>query len=1558
MDTQYISDLTADPSTLVDLLRWRALHQPDNQAYTFLLDGETTEDHLTYGELDQQARAIATLLQNSGATGERALLLHPPGLDYIAAFFGCLYAGVVAVPAYPPQSTRLDRAMARRLQAVAKDAQPLLGLTTSQNLSVVTGLFEQAPEFQSMHWLTTDTIASSMGNGWQQPAISGETLAFLQYTSGSTADPNGVMLTHSNLLHNSRLIHRYFENTPSSRGVIWLPPYHDMGLIGGILQPLYGGFPVTLMSPIAFLQRPLRWLQAISHLKATVSGGPDFAYNLCVRKITPEQRATLDLSSWQVAFTGAEPIRSETLERFTETFAPCGFRREAFYPCYGLAEATLIISGGQITAPPVVRTFEETALQHNRVIEVLPGHEAVRTLVGCGQPQLDERMVIVGLKSLTKWQPGEGGEIRVCGSSIAQGYWNRPEANGQTFQAHLADTEEGPFLRTGDLGFILDDELFVTGRLKDLIILRGRNYYPQDIELTVEQSHPALRPSCGAAFSIEVANEERLVVVQEVERQYRNLDVNAVIAAIRQSVAEQHELQVYCVVLIKTGHVPKTSSGKIQRYVCRDRFLAGSLEMIGSSILEDTSVSDWSQEVLTREALLAVAPEARRPLLISYLQVQVARVLNIAPSQLDPQQIVSSLGLDSLMAVELQYTLETNLGIVLPMTSFLQEISITQFATELLTQLEGHSSEITFDLVQENLAEYPLSYGQRALWFLHQLAPESAAYNIASAMRIRGGLDAPALRRSLQSLVDRHPSLRTTFSALHLEPIQQVHEQVKIWFHEEDASTWSENVLNNRLVEESRHTFDLAQGPLMRVYLFAQSPREHILLLTVHHIVIDFWSLSILMQELSVLYPAERAGRPAFLPPLAVQYSDYVRWQVNMLQSQVGERLWAYWQTQLAGELPVLNLPTDRPRPAVQTYRGNFHAFTLNNELTRQLQALAKAEGATLYMMLLAAFQAMLYRYTGQYDLSVGTPIAGRSRAKLADLVGYLVNQVVLRADLSGNPTFKAFLGQVRHTVLSALEHQDYPFPLLVERLQPVRDPSRSPLFQVMFALEKSHLPEQRGTPLFITSQTGARLEFGGLEVEPIALSQQAVQFDLALMMEEADECLSASLQYNTDLFEAATIARMANHFQALLHGVITDAEQHLSDLPLLTAAERHQVLVEWNATRRDYPQAQGLHQLFEAQVERTPEAVALVYEDQQLTYQELNQRANQLAHFLRRLGVGAESLVGICMERSIEMIVGLLGILKAGGAYVPLDPSYPVDRLDYMLADSQVSVLLTQERLLARLSAHSPTPICLVSAWPQIAQESTLNPCCPLHSANLAYMIYTSGSTGKPKGALNTHQGICNRLLWMQEAYRLDQTDRVLQKTPFSFDVSVWEFFWPLLTGARLVVARPGGHQESAYLVQLIQEQAITVLHFVPSMLQVFLEDPDVQRCQSIRQVICSGEALPLEVQERFFAKLPARLHNLYGPTEAAVDVTYWECERNSERWNIPIGWPIANTQMYLLDAYLEPVPIGVPAELYIGGVGLARGYFNQAGLTAEKFIPNPYSSTPGARLYKTGDL
>ncbi|HEY0734516.1 MAG TPA: amino acid adenylation domain-containing protein, partial [Herpetosiphonaceae bacterium] len=1540
-DTSRVPDAVS--SSLVDIAHWRAEHQTDRLAYTFLVDGETTESTLTYGELDRKARQIAAILQQHQLAGERALLLYPPGLDYITAFFGCLYAGVVAVPAYPPNPARLSRSLTR-LRALVDDAAPAVVLTTATHLPIDEVLRAQVPDFPRMTWLATESDATDRADDWRNPGATRDTLAFLQYTSGSTALPKGVMLSHGNLLHNSTLIHHAFGHTPESRGVIWLPPYHDMGLIGGVIQPLYAGFPVTLMSPVDFLQRPLRWLQAISRYRGTTSGGPNFAYELCVNKVTPEQIATLDLSSWDLAFNGAEPIRPETLDRFATAFAPCGFRHAAFYPCYGLAEATLIVAGGAKAAPPHVMSFDRTELGSGHVIETTAEHS--QPFVGSGQSLLEQQIAIVDPQSMTRCQPDQVGEIWVAGLSVAHGYWNRPETTEQTFRARIAGTDEGPFLRTGDLGFIQGGELFVTGRLKDLIIVRGRNYYPQDIELTVERSHPALRPGAGAAFGIEVGGEEQIVVVHEIDRQHRRVEIESVVGAIRQAVAEQHELRVYSIALIKHGSIPKTSSGKIQRHACRNQFLSGDLQLIGSSTLEAASL-EQNDETLSGEEILALVADERLARIEAYLQAQVAQVLRSAERpRLDAA--IGGLGLDSLMAVDLQYRLESSLGVLVPMAQFFEDTTLSRLAAQILSDItDAPGSLATLQESAQPGDKYALSPGQQAIWFLHQLAPESAAYNIGSAARVQGDLHVAALRRAFQAVVDRHPALRTTFGLRDGNPVQSVQPSVSADFVVEDASSWDAAALDDRLTAEAHRPFNLEHGPLLRVRIFKRSEREHALLLVVHHIVSDLWSLATIVHEIGQLYPAELDGRSLDLAPLSLRYADYVAWQRDLLAGPEGERLWSYWQ-QLRDVSTALDLPADHPRPSVQTFTGAAHTFQLGPELTRELKALTQATETTPFMALLAAFQVLLYRYSGQESFLVGSPTSGRSRARLADSVGYFVNPVALRADLAGRPTFSELLGRVRRTVQGALSHQDYPFPLLVERLQPERDPSRSPLFQTMFVLQQGHIAGQEQLAGFALGDSGAQLQIDGLQLTALELEQQVAQFDITLMMAELDDDLVGSLQYNSDLFEPATMARLADHFQQLLQAIVADPHQRVTALPLLTIEERQQLL-SWNQSALAVPDVGSIPQAFEAQAARTPAATALIVGTQRLTYHELNQRANQLAHALRERGIGPEVRVGVCLHRTADLVVALLAVLKAGGAYVPLDPAYPQERLRFMLTDAQAPLLLTQSSLTERVPTHDAAVLCLDTDWQSIASQPTHNPPWSNHALNLAYLIYTSGSTGRPKGVAITHHSAAVLLGWAQQAYTPEQLAGVLAATSVCFDLSVFELFVPLSAGGTVILA-----DTALDLPTLPAAQHVTLLNTVPSAAAELLRLDGLP--PSVQTVNLAGEPLPQALAHDLYAHgTVAQVINLYGPSE---DTTYstWAVIPQPVTETPTIGRPIAHTQAYVLDADMQPVPLGVVGELYLGGDGLARGYLHRPDLTAERFVPDAFGAA-GARLYRTGD-
>src|ERR1044072_8656278 len=801
--------------TPVAVLRARAAQQPNASAYTFLLDGETEESHLTYAELDGRARAIGASLIALSESGKRALLLYPPGLEYIAALFGCFYAGVIAIPLYPPH---LNRHLLR-VQSILKDAQATVVLTDARSLPRLRSLLSQLPELASIKWLATDMLSYEIENEGDEREPEGDSVAMLQYTSGSTGQPRGVMLSHHNLAHNSTLLARAFDYTSKSRCVSWLPMYHDMGLIGGVLQPLYGGFPCMLMSPASFLQRPFRWLKTISDYRATISGAPNFAYDLCARRVTSEQLASLDLSSWSVAFNGAEPIRQETLQRFAETFAPCGFRPESFHPCYGLAEATLIVSGRPKSDAPLVNLVDARMLESGCAVDAVAGSEKARPLVGSGQTLADEKVIVVDPDTLTECGPNEVGEIWVSSRSVAMGYWNCPDETEHTFRAHLS-TGIGPFLRTGDLGFIKDAELFITGRLKDVIIIRGRNHYPQDIEFSVENSDAALRPAAGAAFSIDVDGEERLVIVHEVERR-QQADLSKVISRIREVVAENHELQTYAVVLLGAGRIPKTSSGKIQRHACRADFLANKLD--GLPEWRDT----FAREVET-PSLLSRPVSFDRADIEAYLVSQLAARLGIDNVAIDRNQSVAYHGLDSLGATELGHRIESDLGIVLPVSSLLDGRRINQLADDLHDQLRGGQNEIDALITaapKENYS-YPLSHGQHALWFLQQTSPESDAYNIATALRIRGDLDRRIVRQVFRRLVDRHRSLKTNCIQINGELMQTVHPHADLDLIEQDASNLSEQFLSQQLNEEAHRPFNLERDPLFRIRLFRSEERR------------------------------------------------------------------------------------------------------------------------------------------------------------------------------------------------------------------------------------------------------------------------------------------------------------------------------------------------------------------------------------------------------------------------------------------------------------------------------------------------------------------------------------------------------------------------------------------------------------------------------------------------------------------------------------------------------------------------------------------------------------
>ena len=1496
------------PSTLAHALQRRAALTPDRVALRFLADTPEQSAVLSYRDLDLRARTIAAALQVDAALGDRVVLLFPSGPDYVAAFFGCLYAGVIDVPAYPPESAR--RHHQERLLSIIADAEPRLLLTSSPLRDPLQAI-ESAPPV-----MCVDVLDPAIATQWVMPTLRGDDIAFLQYTSGSTALPKGVQVSHGNLVANESLIRHGFgiDLNPDDVIVSWLPLYHDMGLIGGLLQPVFSGVPCVLMSPAYFLARPLRWLEAISEYGGTISGGPDFAYRLCSERVSDSALAVLDLSGWRVAYSGSEPIRLDTLEGFAEKFAPCGFTPDNFMASYGLAEATLFVAGTPRRQGIPALRVDDAALAQNRVE---PGQGGV--VMSCGVSQPGHGVLIVEPGTLQPLADNQVGEVWATGPSIAHGYWRNPEASAKTFVQHEGRT----WLRTGDLGFLRDGELFITGRLKDLLIVRGQNLYPQDIEQAIEREVEVVRKGRVAAFAVDEDGAEGIGIAAEISRSVQKiLPPDALINAIRQAVAEACQQAPSVVVLLNPGALPKTSSGKLQRTACRSRWAEGSLDSY---------------------ALFPSAADADSPATspASALQTLIGQVwcehLPVAQVQADDHFFL--LGGNSIAATQVVARLRDQLGQAINLRLLFEAPTLAAFTAAVASQpLDGGPTLI--EALPRNQA-LPQSLAQNRLWITWQLDPASHAYNIPGALHLRGELDESALRASFQQLIERHESLRTRFLERDGVALQRVDPAGEFDLQVLDLGDLPADQRQARARqvrdEEAATPFDLEKGPLLRVTLLRLEEDEHQLLVTIHHIIADGWSMNVLIEELSRLYAAASQGQVAELAPLPLQYADYGNWQRQWLEQGEAERQLAYWKQQLGDEQPILALNTDHPRSAQHCRSAARHSLRLDKVLGDALRRVAQAHDATPFMLLLAAFQALLQRYTGQSDLRIGVPNANRPRLETQGLIGFFINTQVLRGLVETRQPFAALLAQAREATLGAQAHQDLPFEQLLEAFPQAREHG---LFQVMFNHQQRDLSALRRLP--------------GLLADELPWHSREAKFDLQLHSEEdRNGRLTLSFDYADELFEAATIARLAEHYCNLLRAVCADPQLAVGDVPLLTADE-YTAQQQWSAAPCE-PAAQWLPDLLNEQARCTPQRTALLWDGGRMDFAELHTQANRLAHYLRDKGVGPDVCVAIAAERSPQLLIGVLAIIKAGGAYVPLDADYPAERLAYMLQDSGVDLLLTQTGLLERLPACAGVSVIAMDAL-HLEQWPSNPPGLHMHGEHLAYVIYTSGSTGQPKGVGNTHAALAERLQWMQATYRLDETDVLMQKAPISFDVSVWECFWPLITGSQLLLAGPGEHRDPHRIAQLVEQFGVTTLHFVPPLLSLFIDEPLSARCISLRRVFSGGEALPAELRNRVLAQLPAaQLHNRYGPTETAINVTHWHCtEADGER--SPIGRPLGNVLCRVLDSDLNPVPTGVSGELCIGGLGLARGYLGRPGLSAERFVADPLGPT-GARLYRTGD-
>ncbi|WP_432774041.1 non-ribosomal peptide synthase/polyketide synthase [Brevibacillus gelatini] len=1082
---------------------------------------------------------------------------------------------------------------------------------------------------------------------------------------------------------------------------------------------------------------------------------------------------------------------------------------------------------------------------------------------------------------------GSIGEMYIAGDGVAKGYFNRPELTAEKFI-------DNPFrpgtkmYRTGDLAkWLSDGNMEYVGRIDHQVKIRGHRIEMGEIETRLTQ-HESVKEAVVIAEK-EESGQNVLYAYFVSEQELPVAELRAFLG----STLPSYMIPSY---FIRLAEIPLTANGKVERK---------KLPKPDGAIVTGTAY---------------VAPQNETEAKLAEIWQQVLGV-----SRVGVHDNFFDLGGHSLKAMSVIFQISKALEVDVPVKTLFEHPTVSELARFLTQSEKSEYSAIKPVDVQEY---YPVSSAQKRMYILQQFEGEGIGYNISGAILLEGELDYARFASAIQKLAERHEALRTSFHTIDGEPVQKVHDEVEVpLFMLESSEDQAEKIMR-----EFVRPFDLSVAPLLRTGLVKLGNERHLFLLDMHHIIADGVSSQILLREFAELYQG------AELSPLPLQYKDFAVWQNEMFQTEAYKKQEQHWLGTFADEIPLLNLPTDYPRPSLQSFDGDLVLFDTGKELLERLQQVAQETGATLYMVLLAAYHVLLSKYTGQEDIIVGTPVAGRSHADVQNIMGIFVNTLALRNQPVGSKTFAQFLQEVKQNALAAYDHQDYPFEELVEKLAIQRDISRNPLFDTMFSLE---------------SEGQQSLAIGGLKVSPYELFNKISKFDLALNASESPANIQFQLTFATKLFKKETVERMAGHYLEILRTISEQPTARLADIDMMTETEKRSLLLNVNDTFVERSGAMALHQLVEEQAARTPNEAAVVYEGQVLTYRELNARANQLARLLRSRGTKPDTLIGIMVDRSPGMVVGMLAVLKAGGAYVPIDPSYPQERIQYMLSDSQAPILLTQ-RHLQEIAAYAGEIIDVEDEAIYTGDDSNLDSISG--SDDLAYVIYTSGSTGNPKGVMISHQAICNHMLWMRETFPLTTADAVLQKTPFSFDASVWEFYLPLITGGRLVLAKPDGHRDIAYMTRVIREQKITTLQMVPSLLDLTMTDPGWSACTSLQRVFCGGEALTPALVSRFYATQQAQLINLYGPTETTIDATYWMCPRQQEYSVIPIGKPIDNIRLYVVNANNQLQPVGVAGELCIAGDGLARGYWNREELTQASFVENPFE--PGGRMYRTGDL
>jgi natural product biosynthesis luciferase-like monooxygenase protein len=1309
--------------------------------FAALPDGrESGVSTLTAAGLWVRARAIASRLQRLGAAGAPVLIPCPSTLEAIEAFWGAMCAGSVPVPVPP-----LRRRHNQRVERIASACRPACVILRGG------APFDGGP-LAALPTLDSRDVAEDEAQSWRSPNRNNADTAFLQYTSGSTGEPKGVMVTHRNLLVNAARMEDVFGLDERSRCVCWLPLYHDMGLIGGMVQAVYTGYPVSFLSPTAFIERPLRWLEAITREQATVSGGPNFGYELVARALAErsEPSEPFDLSSWTVAFNGAEPVRPHTLRRFVRACRPFGFDPSAIRPCYGLAEATLLVACGHYHGSDVGdATLDD-------------GGSADRVPLGPVVPGLTLEVVDVATRAAVR--DGETGEIWLAGEGTAAGYWGDAAATRAVFGARTADGR-GPWLRTGDLGARVGSELVIVDRLKDLIIIRGANYYANDVEAAIEGCDPALRPHACAAFAVVEDDEEQLVVVAETDRALSEGESERVISCVHQALGRAQQPAPVDVVLLRRGAIPRTSSGKVQRGDCRAQYLRGAFGPASAR--------------RRRPVPAAGAPDVRRIL---------ADAVGVREEDVAPDAEIGSLGADSLRLSRARMAIAALAKVDVPYSTLL-----AMTLSDLVSYVEAAarsprsslSEQLPTDPGTPEPVEAPLSIGQRALWYVDRLTPNSTANTVARVLRLRGPLDADALEAAFGLVAARHQSLRMTVHSDGGAPVQRFDGRLGFTAH--DAADRDDAHVVAEAAALARRPFDLAAGPLLTVDLFRRSPLEHVLVFRAHHLAVDLWSLALVLEDLEDAYRRLTAGAaPEFSVPIC-RYSDFSAWQHALVSGLEGERLGEFWDNRLKGHAEPLSLPAP-PLPA-GSGTGQI-PFAIDAATIDRLWAVSRAAGTTLNALIITAFEILLSRYTGQRRFLVGTLASGRTRDVFTSLVGYCVNLLPLRAVVSPEASCDAMLRVTRDELNSGLDHQDLPFSSMIERLHSRREGHRAPLVRAVCVCQPADVlggPDLR--PL-VLNRAGGSIAFADLSMEVLPGGEVDAQFDVSLVVSDGADGLVGALQFDRASLGAADGAALVEGLQSILRAIARDPSQRVGELPVVDAERfRERIASRSGPCRPIDGGATSVHEVVARQAEATPDAIAIVAGSSQWTYAELQRRVDAAAARLHRFGITTEARVGISVERSAEMVVALLAVMAAGGTYVPLDPAQPADRLARIVADASLAAIIVSRETSGRFGASATAPA-LLSIHDLIEPVETSPRPAVVYPDCAAYVMYTSGSTGTPKGVVVSHRSILNLFDGMDVKVSCSPEDTLLAVTSVSFDIAVVELLWTLARGARVVIA------------------------------------------------------------------------------------------------------------------------------------------------------------------------